>query len=201
MHLKVNVLPQSPGGPADAVLGDLTVRAIALDHGMSTAQVVLRWALQEGVAALVRSSNPAHMASNLEVFDHILTEQDMQEIRGMDGQPVKGCADQRYMLSDDCLDELCADAWAHCEGFRACKECEEACVIDEAPAPGEERAMDEEYMACSRSCVAKADGSSGGGDHGDADGSGNQNAAAALERLLACAGACLELDYLGAPSA
>ena len=230
------------GLAASPVLGDLTVRAIALDHGMSTAQVVLRWALQEGVAALVRSSNPAHMASNLEVFDHILTEQDMQEIRGMDGQPVKGCADvegegvlgvaeagesgsstdgggggggsggidtlppfeelqQRYTLSDDCLDELCADAWAHCEGFRACKECEEACVIDEAPAPGEERAMDEEYMACSRSCVAKADGSSGGGDHGDADGSGNQNAAAALERLLACAGACLELDYLGAPSA
>lgn len=40
--------------------------------------------MQEGVAALPKSTNPERIKSNLDVFDFNLTEEEMNELRGLD---------------------------------------------------------------------------------------------------------------------
>lgn len=64
----------------------MKLREIALRLGKSVPQVVLRWALQEGMAVLTRSSSLQHLQHNREIFDFELTlvcmlvcERDLQE--------------------------------------------------------------------------------------------------------------------------
>lgn len=51
-----------------AVLDDPAVLAAAHAHGVSAAQVVLRWHLQQGNAVIPKSVTASRMASNLDVF-------------------------------------------------------------------------------------------------------------------------------------
>lgn len=54
---------------------------IARKHGMNTAQVALRWLIeQDGVVAIPRSSSPDHIKSNFAVFDFKLDEADHEAI-------------------------------------------------------------------------------------------------------------------------
>ena len=46
----------------------------------TAAQVALKWSLQQGVFALVGSSNPAHLKANLDVFDWSLSADELREI-------------------------------------------------------------------------------------------------------------------------
>ena len=63
----------------DPVLSD-----IARKKGGSIAQVALRWLVQQGnIAPIPRSSNPAHMAESLEVFDFALSEEEMNRIHAL----------------------------------------------------------------------------------------------------------------------
>jgi 2,5-diketo-D-gluconate reductase A len=48
------------------------------------AQVILRWHLQLGHAAIARSVNPGRQAENLDVFDFTLTDDEMKAIEGLD---------------------------------------------------------------------------------------------------------------------
>src|ERR1700730_3798791 len=60
----------------DAVLADIARRT-----GKTFAQVALRWLVQHGViAAIPRSSNPARIAQNIDVFDFTLSDDDMRRI-------------------------------------------------------------------------------------------------------------------------
>jgi diketogulonate reductase-like aldo/keto reductase len=49
-------------------------------HGKSEAQVALRWLVQQGIVPIPRSSNPQHLADNLDVFDFTLSDTEMAEI-------------------------------------------------------------------------------------------------------------------------
>lgn len=63
------------------VFKDPTLERIGKKHGKNAGQVTLRWLIQQdNVIALPRSSNPDHVASNFDVFDFELTEEDMSEI-------------------------------------------------------------------------------------------------------------------------
>jgi len=63
----------------DPVLND-----IAKTRGRSVAQVVLRWLVQQGgIAPIPRSSNPARIAENLQVFDFELSAAEMQRIHAL----------------------------------------------------------------------------------------------------------------------
>jgi diketogulonate reductase-like aldo/keto reductase len=54
---------------------------IAASRGKSVAQVALRWLVQQGnIVPIPRSSNPAHMAESLRVFDFELSAEDMARI-------------------------------------------------------------------------------------------------------------------------
>jgi len=69
-----------------AVVGDERLARIGQRYDKSAAQVALRWLVQqEPVVAIPKSSTPAHIASNLDVFDFSLTDEEMARIDGLKG--------------------------------------------------------------------------------------------------------------------
>lgn len=66
------------------LLGDETISAIAEAHEATSAQVILRWNLQKGVAVIPGSSSPEHIRENLDLFGFTLTEEEMSQINGLD---------------------------------------------------------------------------------------------------------------------
>lgn len=57
------------------------IAEIARSKGKTIAQVALRWLMQQGnIAPIPRSSNPRHMAESLDVFNFLLTGDEMQRI-------------------------------------------------------------------------------------------------------------------------
>ena len=56
------------------------ISEIAEVHGLSSAQVILRWNLQKGVVVIPGSSNPDHIRKNTEVYHFSLTEDEMARI-------------------------------------------------------------------------------------------------------------------------
>ena len=61
-----------------------TLCAIANTHNKSVAQVVLRWLMQRNIVPLVKSANPQRMKENLDIFDFVLTDAEMQQIAALD---------------------------------------------------------------------------------------------------------------------
>jgi len=53
-------------------------------HGKSPVQVILRWHMQEGNIAIPRSTDPAHITSNIEIFDFALEPDEMASIAELD---------------------------------------------------------------------------------------------------------------------
>ena len=58
--------------------------SIGARYGKSVGQVVLRWLIQRGVAALAKTVRKERMAENLDVFDFALDVQDMDRIATLD---------------------------------------------------------------------------------------------------------------------
>lgn len=67
-----------------STLDDPTVLKIAGEHGKSPAQVMLRWHLQEGRSAIPKSTKPARIAENFDVFDFTLSDAQMAAIHALD---------------------------------------------------------------------------------------------------------------------
>jgi diketogulonate reductase-like aldo/keto reductase len=63
---------------------DPTLLEIAEKHGKSAAQVMLRWQLQSGRSAIPKSTKPARIAENFDVFDFELDSDQMAAIDGLD---------------------------------------------------------------------------------------------------------------------
>lgn len=53
---------------------------LAQQHGVTTAQIALRWHLQHGVAAVPKSLNPEHQKQNAELFSFNLTPEEMERL-------------------------------------------------------------------------------------------------------------------------
>lgn len=60
------------------------IMEIARKYGKTSAQVMLRWHIQRGVAAIPKSTHKERMAENLNVFDFALTAEDMEKIAALD---------------------------------------------------------------------------------------------------------------------
>lgn len=71
-------------GHTGELLGDPTISAIAEAHGVTSAQVILRWNLQKGVIVIPGSSNPEHIRENLDILDFQLTDEEMERINSLD---------------------------------------------------------------------------------------------------------------------
>lgn len=57
---------------------------IAEKYHKSVGQVVLRWLMQRGVVALAKSTKPERMRENLDIFDFVLDDGDMDKIEELD---------------------------------------------------------------------------------------------------------------------
>lgn len=71
-------------GHTKEMLSDPVISAIAQAHNVTSAQVILRWNLQKGVAVIPGSSNPDHIKENLNIFGFQLTESEMAQINALD---------------------------------------------------------------------------------------------------------------------
>jgi diketogulonate reductase-like aldo/keto reductase len=75
--------PLGGRGYQTELLSDPVLKRIAEAHGKSVVQVILRWHYQRRVVAIPGSSNPAHIAENIDIFDFILTDQEMADIAAL----------------------------------------------------------------------------------------------------------------------
>ncbi|MCD7863366.1 MAG: aldo/keto reductase [Lachnospiraceae bacterium] len=76
--------PLGGRGYTEELLGDETITAIAQTHGVSAAQVILRWNLQKGVVVIPGSSDPEHIQGNLDLYDFELSDEEMAQINTLD---------------------------------------------------------------------------------------------------------------------
>ena len=101
LHAEHGIVTQawSPIGGITAYRGgekrsfdDPALREIARQHGKSAAQVMLRWHLQEGRSAIPKSTKPARIAENFDVFDFELSTDQVAAIDAL-GTGVRGGPD------------------------------------------------------------------------------------------------------------
>jgi len=76
--------------PIKGILSEPVLTAIAEKHGKTTAQIALRWHVQNGLVAIPKSSNPQRLAENLAVFDFELDAADLASIATLDRGPSAG---------------------------------------------------------------------------------------------------------------
>ena len=76
--------PLGGRGHTAELLGDEVISGIAEAHGVSSAQVILRWNLQKGVVVIPGSSNPDHIRENTELYGFTLTGEEMAQINALD---------------------------------------------------------------------------------------------------------------------
>lgn len=76
--------PLGGRGYTTTLLNDETIKNIAANHQVSSAQVILRWHLQRGVVAIPGSSNPSHIKENISIFEFSLSEDEMKQISTLD---------------------------------------------------------------------------------------------------------------------
>ena len=60
------------------------IKTAAEKYGKNAGQVILRFEVQEGIIALPKSTNPARIAGNIDIFDFELTDAEMDAIRALD---------------------------------------------------------------------------------------------------------------------
>lgn len=65
------------------LLDNEVLQAIATKHSKSVAQVILRWDLQNGIVTIPKSTKEHRIVENSTVFDFELTEEEMNQIDGL----------------------------------------------------------------------------------------------------------------------
>ena len=66
------------------LLSDPVITELAEKYNKSAGQIILRFEVQEGIIVLPKSTNPERMKSNLEIFDFVLTNEEMDKLRALD---------------------------------------------------------------------------------------------------------------------
>ena len=71
------------GQGVDGIVKSKLLADIGSKYGKSAAQVALRWLTQRGIVAIPKSSHKERMAQNLDIFDFMLTTEEMAQIATM----------------------------------------------------------------------------------------------------------------------
>ena len=72
-----------PIGRAGDLLDHLLLRSIGERHGVSVAQVILRWHVQLGVVPIPKSTSDVRQYENLDVFGFVLTGEEMDQVSAL----------------------------------------------------------------------------------------------------------------------
>jgi 2,5-diketo-D-gluconate reductase A len=85
VHKKLGIATEawSPLGQG-RLLDHPTITGIADAHGKTPAQVIIRWHLQIGNIVIPKSVNPERIASNFDVFDFELSDDDVTSVSSLD---------------------------------------------------------------------------------------------------------------------
>lgn len=68
------------------------VRAAAAAHGKTPGQIILRWHVQQnGMVAIPRTTKKERLAENIDVFDFVLSGEEMQQISALRGKAPRIC--------------------------------------------------------------------------------------------------------------
>jgi 2,5-diketo-D-gluconate reductase A len=62
------------------ILGDATLDRLAAKHGVTPAQIVIRWQLQLGNVVIPKSTSPERIRANIDVFGFVLDAEDLGAI-------------------------------------------------------------------------------------------------------------------------
>jgi diketogulonate reductase-like aldo/keto reductase len=86
VHQQLGIVTQSwsPLGKAQAQYDAPAVAEAAIAHGVSPAQVIVRWHLELGCLPLPKSADPGRQRENLSIFDFALTSQEVAAISALD---------------------------------------------------------------------------------------------------------------------
>lgn len=86
LHRRQGIVTESwrPLGMGGAMLADPVVSAIAARHGRTSAQILLRWQVQQGFVTCPKSADPVRLAQNLALFDFALTADEMARLDALD---------------------------------------------------------------------------------------------------------------------
>lgn len=88
MHAELGIVTEawSPLGKGAARYDDPAIVTAAERHGVSPAQVILRWHVQLGSVPIPKSATPARQAENLDVFGFELSADEVAAITAL-GRP------------------------------------------------------------------------------------------------------------------
>ena len=75
--------PLGGRGNTQTLFNDPVITTIAAAHGKTSAQVILRWHLQDGHIAIPGSHNEKHIQENFDIFDFELTSEEMGQIAAL----------------------------------------------------------------------------------------------------------------------
>lgn len=73
-----------PTGRKEGLLNDPSVLAMARKHGKSPTQIALRWAVQQGIGVVPKSSHRGRQNENADIFDFSLDASDLDALAGLD---------------------------------------------------------------------------------------------------------------------
>lgn len=82
-HAERGIVLEGYSGLKNTNLDNPVLAKIAAAHGVTTAQVVLRWHLQHDIIVIPKSVRPERIASNFDLFGFRLSAEEMATIDGM----------------------------------------------------------------------------------------------------------------------
>jgi 2,5-diketo-D-gluconate reductase A len=82
--------PLGGGSGVRSLLSEPVIVEVAERLGRTPAQVVLRWHVQQGLVVIPKSSDPARLAQNLNLFSFELSPDDMASLATLDEGPDAG---------------------------------------------------------------------------------------------------------------
>lgn len=68
------------------LLGDETIAEISQKYNKTPAQIILRWHFENEMVAIPKSTNPARILENIDIFDFNLSLEDLQAIQKLDSK-------------------------------------------------------------------------------------------------------------------
>lgn len=90
------------GNGQQNLMSNPVLKEIGEKYGKSPIQVILRYLVQNDVVTIPRSTNPAHIKSNIDIFDFELDNDDLKKLRALDerkpiaGWPAEMREDENY---------------------------------------------------------------------------------------------------------
>jgi diketogulonate reductase-like aldo/keto reductase len=71
------------GRQDDRLMNPPLLNNMAKKYNKTKTQIILRWHFQNGIIPVIRSLNPEHQRSNIDIFDFVIDDEDMRLIDGL----------------------------------------------------------------------------------------------------------------------